>query len=93
MSRRVGPVPLTCRLRELLRFAGPAVAVGVWVAAPAPRWRRLCAAGPAGGGGLYVSADLDQLLLLTHHVLAWDGTRLRRLPGAARFAERSAAAP
>src|SRR5437879_12395517 len=78
MQRRVGPVPLTCRLRELLRFAKPVETLGIWAAVPV-RIRRIAV---TGTGGLCVGADLGELLLTADNVLAWDGARLRRLPGA-----------
>jgi hypothetical protein len=83
MSRRMGPVPLTCRLQELRRFARGAVVLGVWIAAPS-RLRRIVFVGGAGAGAYYFGRDLGQLLFLADHVLAWDGARIRRLPGAAR---------
>jgi hypothetical protein len=91
----MGPVPLTCPLRALGQFGGPAAVVGVWLAAPA-RSRRMIIASISGAGGGFrageflLSSDLRDLLHCAHHVLAWDGARLRRLFGGAPQAGRTA---
>ncbi|MGH7630672.1 MAG: hypothetical protein ACREOF_15070 [Gemmatimonadales bacterium] len=82
MRRRIQPIPSTCPLRLFRPLLRPGQALGVWVAA---------ATRPPGAaiqpwGRLLLSADLAVLLASVERVAAWDGDRLRTLPGGARRA-------
>ncbi|HET7600774.1 MAG TPA: hypothetical protein VFK09_10805 [Gemmatimonadales bacterium] len=77
MCGRIRRVPAGLPLREITRFARPALRLGVWAETGRAE---LIARGPCGAAPVEVHLDLVHLLQRTDRVLVWDGARARVVP-------------